>query len=97
MKTQPAPTQSGSSTVFRLPDGSRSAQSPWVWRAFFFMSLIALGLSLSLVLGGYGFFAACWAIIAVGWFGISMWLWRRNVLYERMPVVAPAQRPKPRR
>jgi hypothetical protein len=64
---------------FRLPDGTRSVQSPWVWRGFFFMSLIALGLCLSFVAGHKGLYAGAWALIALGWFTISMWLWRRHV------------------
>jgi hypothetical protein len=66
----------------RLPDGSRSTQSVWVWRAFFFMSLIALGLSLTFASGGRTFFAAAWGVIAAGWFAISMWLWRKHVRGE---------------
>jgi hypothetical protein len=65
----------------RLPDGTRSVQSPWVWRGLFFMSLIALGLCLVLIAGDHTVFAACWAVVAAGWFAISMWLWRQNVRY----------------
>jgi hypothetical protein len=63
----------------RLPDGSRSVQSVWVWRGFFFMSLIAVGLVISFAEQGLRFYSLMWAVIAVGWFGISMWLWRRHV------------------
>jgi uncharacterized membrane protein len=63
----------------RLPDGSRSVQSVWVWRGFLLMSLIAAGLSLSFIQSGWTVFGAAWAVIAAGWFGISMWLWRRHV------------------
>jgi hypothetical protein len=63
----------------RLPDGSKSVQSVWVWRGFFFMSLIAVGLVISFADQGLRFYALMWAIIAVGWFGISMWLWRKHV------------------
>lgn len=65
----------------RLPDGSRSVQSVWVWRGFFFMSLIALGLTISFGFGGDIFYTAAWAFIAAGWFAISMWLWRRHIRY----------------
>jgi len=64
---------------FRLPDGSRSVSSPWVWRAFFFMSLIAFGLVINFALGGLMLYAAAWLVITLGWFAISMWLWRRHV------------------
>jgi hypothetical protein len=63
----------------RLPDGSRSVESVWVWRGFFFMSLVALGLAISFVDTQRVGFAAAWGIIAVGWFSLSMWLWRKHV------------------
>lgn len=64
---------------FHLPDGSGSAQSVWVWRAFLFLSLIALGLSVSFAAGGRVFYAVAWAVITAGWFGISMFLWRQHL------------------
>lgn len=66
----------------RLPDGSRSVQSVWVWRGFLFMSLIALGLCLTFAAGGRTFYTGAWAFIATGWFAISMWLWRRHIRYD---------------
>jgi hypothetical protein len=66
----------------RLPDGSRSVQSPWVWRGFFFMSLIALGVCLTFVSGGQAGYGLAWAVITVGWFTISMWLWRKHTRYD---------------
>jgi hypothetical protein len=63
----------------RLPDGSRSVESPWVWRGFLFMSLIALGLCLTFVAGGQIVFAAAWAFITLGWLTTSMWLWRKHI------------------
>jgi hypothetical protein len=62
-----------------LPDGSRSVQSPFVWRLFVFMSLIGLGLCITLAAAGRTTFAAAWAIIAAGWFTVGMVLWRRHV------------------
>ncbi len=67
---------------FRLPDGSRSVQSVWVWRGFLFMSLIAFGLCLTFTVGGRLFYAAAWGFITAGWFTIAMWLWRRHVRYD---------------
>jgi hypothetical protein len=64
---------------FKLPDGSRSIESPWVWRGFLFMAFIAFGLCLSFAVAGEGLFAAAWAVITAGWFGTSMWLWRKHV------------------
>jgi hypothetical protein len=63
----------------RLPDGSRSVQSPWVWRGFLFMSLIALGLCLSLFSARQTPYGIAWALVTAGWFAISMWLWRKHV------------------
>jgi hypothetical protein len=71
--------ESKSTRRFRLPDGSRSVQSVWVWRGFFFMSLMAGGVCISFVSTGATFFAAAWGVIAAGWFAISMWLWRKHV------------------
>jgi hypothetical protein len=67
------------SALMRLPDGSRSVQSPWVWRGFVFMSFIAFGLCFSFAVGGHAFYAAAWAVITAGWFSIGMWLWRKHV------------------
>jgi hypothetical protein len=63
----------------RLPDGSKSVQSVWVWRGFFLMSLVALGLAISFTSSHEGFYSVAWYVIAAGWFAISMWLWRRHV------------------
>ena len=63
----------------KLPDGTRSVRSVWVWRGFFFMSLIAFGLALTFVDEGLHFYAVAWVVIALSWFGVSMWLWRQHV------------------
>jgi hypothetical protein len=62
-----------------LPDGSRSVQSPFVWRLFVFMSLIAFGLCIMLASTGQTSFAGAWGIIAAGWFTVGMVLWRRHL------------------
>jgi hypothetical protein len=74
---------SGPAIKMRLPDGTQSFKSPWVWRGLFLMSLVALGLALTLLVGDHIAFAACWGAIAAGWFAVSMWLWRQNVNYMR--------------
>jgi len=81
---RPAATSSADPAAgrFRLPDGSRSVQSPWVWRGFLFMSLIALGLGITLVTGRQLLYAAAWAVIAIGWLAIAMWLWRQHLRYH---------------
>jgi hypothetical protein len=57
---------------------SRSVRSPWVWRAFLMMSLVALGIVIILASSGKTGFAIAWGVIAAGWFAVSMWLWRQH-------------------
>jgi hypothetical protein len=64
---------------YQLPDGTRSVQSVWIWRGFFFMSLIAVGIAIGLFQTKLTFYASMWTVIAIGWFTISMWLWRKHV------------------
>jgi hypothetical protein len=64
----------------RLPDGSKSVQSVWVWRGLLFMAIIALGIVIAAFQTGRTVFAVLWLVIALGWFSISMWLWRKHVL-----------------
>jgi len=63
-----------------------------VWRGFLFMSLIALGLCLTLALGGRLLYAAAWAFVTAGWFAIAMWLWRRHLTEPTPPPAAAATR-----
>jgi hypothetical protein len=58
---------------------SRSVRSPWVWRAFVIMALVAVGIDI--ILAGNGartFYLVAWGVIAAGWFGIAMWLWHQH-------------------
>src|SRR5579871_3398546 len=91
----------GSSRRFRLPDGSRSTQSVWVWRGLLFMSLIALGISISLFSESHATYGILWAVIAAGWFVMSMILWRRHVKWDNEAYSAPpandGRAPKPGR
>jgi hypothetical protein len=89
---RPQQTPAQISGRIRLPDGSRSVQSPWVWRGFLFMSLIAFGLFLNFVLAGLVGFAVAWALIAAGWFAIAMWLWRKHVRDDDLAWQAARQR-----
>jgi hypothetical protein len=66
---------------YSVPD-SRSVRSVWVWRGFLMMSFVALGLALVWWDNGLDTFAMLWVVIAVGWFGISMWLWRQHTKWE---------------
>jgi hypothetical protein len=57
---------------------SRSVRSPWVWRGFLMVSMLAIGIAIILAGNGAGTFAILWVVIAAGWFAISMWLWRKH-------------------
>jgi hypothetical protein len=57
---------------------SRSVRSPWVWRAFLMMTLLAVGIVIILAGNGKTGFAVAWGLIALGWFAIAMWLWRQH-------------------
>jgi hypothetical protein len=69
---------------YSVPE-SRAVRSVWVWRGFFLMSLVALGIALILVGNGLDVFAILWVVIAIGWFGISMWLWWMHNRWENSP------------
>lgn len=62
---------------------SRSVQTPWVWRGFLLMSLVAVGITIVLAGNGDGTFAVLWGVVAAGWFAISMWLWRMHTQFIR--------------
>lgn len=47
------------------------------------MSLVALGFCLSFAVGHRALLAAAWGVITLGWFGISMWLWKRHLQATR--------------
>ena len=81
----------------RLPDGSRSQQSVWVWRGFFLMSLIGAGLALSFADTGRLRYCVAWSVISAGWFAISMWLWRRHVQFDAQAVATSRPDPAMRR
>jgi hypothetical protein len=80
--SKPARSKESGSSLFRLPDGSRSVQSVWVWRGFLVMSLVGLGLCISLFSTGDTTFAFLWVVITLGWFATSMYLWRQHVQWD---------------
>ncbi len=45
---------------------SRSVRSPWVWRAFLMMTLLAVGIVIILAGNGKTGFAVAWGVIALG-------------------------------
>ena len=57
---------------------SRSVRSVWVWRGFFLLSLVAVGIAIIFATNGRTSLAVGWGIIAAGWFAISMWLWNQH-------------------
>ena len=57
---------------------SRQVRSVWVWRAFFLLSLVALGIVIIFATNGKTSYAIAWGVIAAGWFAISMWLWNQH-------------------
>ncbi len=62
---------------------SWSVRSGWGWRGLFVMALVAIGVAIILAGNGAGTLAILWLVIAAGWFGISMWLWRKHLRYMR--------------
>jgi len=64
---------------------SKAVRSVWVWRLFLVMSLIAFGIALILFGSGLTTFGILWCLIAAGWLGISMWLWRMHLKWEASP------------
>lgn len=47
-------------------DESRSVKTVWVWRAFFLLSLVAVGIAIILATNGKTTYAALWGVIAAG-------------------------------
>jgi hypothetical protein len=43
------------------------------------MALIALGLCITLFVGGKVDFGAAWAVITAAWLATGMWLWRQHL------------------
>jgi hypothetical protein len=64
-------------------EDSRSVRSVWIWRGFLLMSLIAVGIVVIFASNGKTTLAALWGVIAAGWFGISMFLWKKHSELDR--------------
>ncbi len=80
--SRPSPSRQSPDDRYSVPD-SRSVRSPWVWRAFFVMSLLAFGVAIILVGNHKAGFAVAWGVIGAGWLAISMWLWRQHTRLNR--------------
>ncbi len=65
---------------WQLSPRSAQVQSPWAWRGFLFMALIALGLAIGFWSGGRDVFGAAWTVISGAWLAVAMRLWRRHHL-----------------
>lgn len=65
---------------------SRSVRSAWIWRGFVMLALVALGIAILLGTSHrHTSYAIAWLVIAAGWFGIAMWLWRMHSRYMKEP------------
>ena len=62
---------------------SRSVRSGWAWRGMMVMSLLALGVAIILAGNHQATLGLLWVVIALGWFGVSMWMWRMHARYMR--------------
>ncbi len=62
---------------------SRSVRSAWIWRGFLMLALLAVGVAIIMGANHHGTLAILWVVIAAGWFGISMWLWRMHGRYMK--------------
>lgn len=83
-RPQSSPANSEKNAPWNV-DESRSVRSAWIWRGFLMMSILAIGISLVLFGNGHRYqtMAELWLVIAVGWFAISMWLWRKHSQYMK--------------
>lgn len=53
------------------------------------MALIFLGAAIILAGNHMGTLAILWVVIAIGWFGTSMWLWRQHSAWISRPPPPP--------
>ena len=61
---------------------SRAVRTPWVWRGFLMLSMLALGIAIILDGNRKTGLAIAWVVIACGWFATSMWLWRQHRRFD---------------
>jgi hypothetical protein len=57
---------------------SRQVTTPWAWRGMLFLSLIAIGVGIILLGNHDSSIGVLWMVIAAGWFGFAMMLWRKH-------------------
>lgn len=85
-------TRPTASSWVRLPDGSRSVDSPWVWRGFLFLALIGFGILLACLSLGLTVYAVAWGVITASWLTVATWLWVRHVRADDRAVRMTARR-----
>jgi uncharacterized membrane protein len=82
----PAPSAPAPQRRYRLVD-SPAITSPWAWRAFFMMTLVALGFCINFAVQHYSlFYSAGWGLITAVWFSFSMFLWRQHTRWVNMEI-----------
>jgi len=62
---------------------SKHIRSGWVWRGFFMLTLLAIGVSIIMFGNHQSTLGILWLVIAGGWFTASMWLWRKHTRWVR--------------
>jgi len=62
---------------------SRSVHSGWVWRGFFMLSMLAVGVAIIFFGNHKVVLGILWFVIAAGWFATAMWLWRKHTNWVR--------------
>lgn len=60
---------------------SRSVRTPWIWRGFLALAMLAVGVALILNGNHHGTLAVLWLVIAAGWTATALWLWRKHRHY----------------
>lgn len=67
---------------FSLED-SRFVRTVWVWRAFFLLSLVAVGVAIIFFGNHESLDGILWLVIAAGWFAFAMGLWRKHAQLDK--------------
>jgi hypothetical protein len=57
--------------------------SPWGWRIFAVITMVAIGLCLTFSLDGHGVFGILWCVIAAAWGAFTYKLWRLHLTWDR--------------
>jgi hypothetical protein len=60
-----------------------AVMSPWGWRILTVFAMVALGLCLTFFIDAKTTFGALWAVVALGWGGFSLKLWRDHLAWDK--------------